>query len=246
MQELTPESKLTGPSVDRVAGDGQVDRPEMYADLMRPSGLEADVEERVAGKELDELEVGDGGARRIGVERVAQRVTPITSDRSLDPAAPGTGASNDESEVAALEPPPADESLEAAVRLVRASDDHQPGGVTVEPVDDAGPVWDVAPRDVVRQESLHEGPAGMPRRGMDDDSRGLVDHDEVVVLVGDAQLHRFGGKLRRLGFRRLEVDLLPALQPVALPAGGAVDPNVPTLEEALCNTARTDPRLRRQ
>jgi hypothetical protein len=46
MQELAPEVEVPGNAVDRVAADGQPDRLEMDADLMRPSGLEPHLEQR--------------------------------------------------------------------------------------------------------------------------------------------------------------------------------------------------------
>ena len=68
VQELALEAELTGPAVDGVSGDGESDGGEMDADLMRPARLELHVEERVAREELNELEVRDRLARRVGVE----------------------------------------------------------------------------------------------------------------------------------------------------------------------------------
>ena len=57
---------------------------------------------------------------------------------------------------------------------------------------------------------------------MDDDTRRLIDDEEVVVLVRDPQGgRRVFDRLRTLG--QLERDLLPGLQAVALRAAFAVD-----------------------
>jgi hypothetical protein len=68
MQELPLQAELAWPTIDGVARDRKVDRGEMNADLMRPPGLEANVEEGMAGQRLDELEVRHRVARRIRVE----------------------------------------------------------------------------------------------------------------------------------------------------------------------------------
>jgi hypothetical protein len=67
VQELAAESGL-GDAVDGVADDRQLDRREVYADLMRASSLEPHTEERVAADQLLDLEVGDGVPRRVRVE----------------------------------------------------------------------------------------------------------------------------------------------------------------------------------
>src|SRR5207249_8461605 len=58
---------------------------EMDTDLVRPAGLERDAEERVAAQQLDDLEMRDGLARRVRVERVARRLAAVAADRRLDP-----------------------------------------------------------------------------------------------------------------------------------------------------------------
>src|SRR5436190_1909153 len=57
VQELTVEA-TRGDAVDRVAGDGQVDRCQVDADLVHPAGLEPHPQERVVGEEAVDLEMG--------------------------------------------------------------------------------------------------------------------------------------------------------------------------------------------
>ncbi len=70
MQELALEPELRRAAIGRVAGDGQVDRGQVDADLMSAAGLERRADERVAWEQLLDLEVRDGVARVRGVERV--------------------------------------------------------------------------------------------------------------------------------------------------------------------------------
>src|SRR5207253_10966601 len=88
MQELALEPEISCDPVDPVARNGEVDRGEVDADLVRSAGLEPDAEERMAGQELLELEVRHGRARRGGVQGVAKPVVPVASDRRVDRAAP--------------------------------------------------------------------------------------------------------------------------------------------------------------
>ena len=99
VQELPPEP-VVGHAVDAVADDGQVDRGQVDADLVRPAGLEADVEQRVAAEQPLDLEVRDGVARRVGVERVPRRLAAVAADRRLDPPRARARPAADERQVA--------------------------------------------------------------------------------------------------------------------------------------------------
>src|SRR5438128_1473376 len=123
MEELAGQAELAGLSVHRVARHRQVDRLQVNADLMRASGLQADAEQSVSRQQLDDLEVRDGVARRIRVERVARGMTPVAADPRLDPSRARARPADDERQVLALEPPSADERLQAPVRFGRAGDD---------------------------------------------------------------------------------------------------------------------------
>ena len=70
MKELALEPELARAPVDRIAGDGEVDRREMHTDLVGPPRLEPHVKERMAREQLDDLEVRDRVARRVRVEGV--------------------------------------------------------------------------------------------------------------------------------------------------------------------------------
>ena len=100
------------------------------------------------------------------------------------------------------------------MRLVGAGDDEQAGGVAVEPVNDSGPFL-VPAGGVVREQAVDERAALVARPRVDDDARGLVDDEQVLVLPDDVEVHLLGRERPGLG-RKLDDDLLPALEPVAL------------------------------
>jgi len=57
---------------------------------------------------------------------------------------------------------------------------------------------------------------------MDDNTRRLVDDDEMLVLVGDAEPDILRNERRRR-LERVELDFLAASEPGALLPSGAVD-----------------------
>ena len=77
----------------------------------------------------------------------------------------------------------------------------------------------------------------MARARVDDEARGLVDDEQVLVLPHDGRRGRRRGLRGRLG--RTQLDLLPALEPVALRTRDAVDERA-RLDGALGGRARAD------
>ena len=175
-------------------------------------------------------------ARGRRVERVARLVGAVAADRRLDPPRARAQRALHEREIAPLDVPAPDRLLQPLVRLVGARDDEQAGGVAVEAVHDPGPVL-VAAGGVVLDQPVHERSRRVPDARMDDDSRRLVDDQQVLVLPGDVQVHRL--RLERRSVRRqLDDDVLPALQPVALDAGLAVDEDGAARDQPLGERAR--------
>ena len=78
---------------------------------------------------------------------------------------------------------PAQEPLQASVRLVRAGDHEEPGCVAVEPVDDPGAVALLPALDRVREQAVDERAGAVPRRRVHDDAGRLVHDEQVLVLV---------------------------------------------------------------
>ncbi len=132
------------------------------------------------------------------------------------------------------------------MRLVRARDDEKARRVAVEPVDDPRSFRLVAPRDRVRGEAMDERAAPMPGGRVDDHAGRLVDDEQVVVLVRDAKRDVLPLDRGRATIRQLELDLLPAFEPMALRPPGAVDERASLADEPLGRGARADLRDRRQ
>jgi hypothetical protein len=94
---------------------GQVD-----ADLVRPPGLEANAEQRMAREELDDVEVRHSFAWRGRIEGDSCRVGAVASDRGLDTTVLRARPAANEGQVLPLDPPLAKQPLQAAVGFVRA------------------------------------------------------------------------------------------------------------------------------
>jgi hypothetical protein len=73
---------------------------------------------------------------------------------------------------------------------------------------------------------------------MDDDAPRLVDHEHVLVLVGDPERYLF--PLQPLIRNGPHLDRLAALEAMALRPGGAVDEDGPVGEQSSRRGARSD------
>ena len=117
-----------------------------------------------------------------------------------------------------------------------ASDDEQPGRVAVQPVDDPRAPF-VATGDA-GGERLRERPGSMAPRGMHDHAGRLVDHQQVLVLVGDRER-----RLRNLGLgdgaaRGSHRHALARRHGVPLRPRDAVHQHQPVVDQPLRSGAR--------
>lgn len=239
VQELPVELRFRDP-VDGVTHDGKVDRGEVDANLVRPAGLEANLEQRVPADQLVHLEVGRRLSRMVGVERPARGIGAIAADRGLDPAPPRAWAPAHERDIGSLQLAPADEVPEAPVRLTRAGDDEQARRVPIKPVHDPRPLGILSPGGSPLQQSVHERAVSVSGRGMDDDTGGLVHDEEVLVLEGHAQVDLFRLERAGLGLRQVDLERLAACEPSALRCGRPFDAHHACGDQPLGRRARAN------
>ena len=79
--------------------------------------------------------------------------------------------------------------------------DDETGGVPVNAVDDAGPLFTVDAAQTVAavpQQGVHQCAVRVAGGGVDDQSHRLVDHDDVLVLVHHVQRDVLGHDVHRL------------------------------------------------
>jgi hypothetical protein len=107
------------------------------------------------------------------------------------------------------------------MREVVLGDHHQPGGVLVQPVHDAGPAHpaDAGERAAAMGDQRIDQRTGLvARRGMHHQPLRLVEDDDVVVLEHDVEGDILAFRLRRGRFRHVDCDRI---------AGGDVISGVP-------------------
>ena len=124
------------------------------------------------------------------------------------------------------------------MRLVRAGDDEQAGGVAVEPVHDSRPVVVVPAFGAERQQPVDEGARTGAAGRVHDEPGRLVDDEQVLVLPEDRESIASGSQ-REHG-RELDVDALPAAEAVALRPPLAVDERGAVGDQALGKRAGRD------
>ena len=105
--------------------------------------------------------------------------------RALDPPGKRHGNAVHNRKIVPVNVMGLEQSREAAMRQVRFRRDHQAGRVLVDPVDDAGAALSADAREgagAVMQQRVHQGAAGVAGGGVDHQSCGFVDHDQMIVL----------------------------------------------------------------
>ena len=206
----------SAPSIHVVAHDRMADRREMNADLMSPSGME------MRTKKVPRVEPGK--AYEVGLGRPtfiddchALPVSWITSYRLVDRHAVAGEMTPCHHCVPPDDTPGGYGRAQQTVRAIRLGDDQQPGGLLVEAVDHTRPLGlslggKCAP---AAQQRVYEGPAPVPRRGMNDHTGGLVHHQQGLVFVDDADGNVFPGDRPFLDSGDLDPDYLARFRAVA-------------------------------
>ena len=122
---------------------------------------------------------------------------------------------------------------EGAMGLVVLGHEQQAGRVLVEAVHDARSQDAADAREVahVVQQRIDQGAGAVAGRGVYDHARGLVDHEQVGVLVHDAEREILGLDVGGLGRGHRELDPVAGHGATALPGGGAVDRDATLLQQ---------------
>ena len=174
------------------------DRQQVRADLVRAPGLERHPQQRVLGQRALGLEVGDRVVRVVGVGGDPRPHAAVAAERRVDRAAPRRRAALDQREVLAGDLARAQRRLQRGVRRLVAGEHAAArtcrGRAGARRRGARGP----ARRPRGRRAPARASPAALPWPGWTTTPGGLVDHDQVLVLVGDPRT-RAGGDV---GLRR--------------------------------------------
>ena len=162
-------------------------------------------------------------------------VLRIAADRCLDARRGISHLADHDRPVSPGDDPPLQLAGQLAMRLVISRHDHQARGIAVQPVHDAGPLRaaDRRPARAATQQSVDQRAGGMTRPRVHDEAGRFVDDDQVVVLVEDREIHRFGLKPGWNRGRQLPVEAIAGSQPATGPRRPIVEADVPLRDQAL-------------
>ena len=92
---------------------------------------------------------------------------------------------------------------------------HEPGGVLVQAVDYPGAEFatDTGKAVAVGKQGIDKRTAAQRSGRMNDESRSLVDHEHVIVLEDNVQIHLLRGEVDRNRIRNLKDDGLTGSDP---------------------------------
>ena len=85
----------------------------------------------------------------------------------------------------------------------------QARGVLIDAVDDAGAQDSVDAGQALPsgvEQAVDQGVVPMPSCRMDDQTLGLVDHQEILVFIGNFQIHFGGGYIQGLRLWKLHLN----------------------------------------
>ncbi len=143
-------------------------------------------------------------ARRARVDIFCR--LPGSRPIGLVDAASGLDDAPDERDVFLLDLAVVELTGELAMRRVILRGHHHARGAAIEPVHDPGAELSTDSTQVVHmvEQRVDEGAAGMPGRGVDDHSGGLVEHDHIGILIEDGEREVL--RCRNFGWLRWQRD----------------------------------------
>lgn len=210
-------------SVLLVSSNGVADVGEMHADLMRSAGQGLDAQVRGVIEALQDAIAGECFSSLGGGGDHLFSVLAAAGDMRLDESAFFGRRSDDNSAVFLVNRAGLELLCEPVVCHIVLSHDDAAGGVLIQPVNNAGAKRMPASGKLsaVGEQRVDKGVRRITCCWVHDETRGFVDHDEVIVFVKDVEGDVLGfesGFLRRrknrfdsiTGLDRMvRLDLLP-------------------------------------
>ena len=203
LQQLGPPPRSPGDppaaaaSVDGIAHNRVPQVLEMHPNLMGPAGVQLQPEQ-VYHLESGHYRSVGAGRTALGGYTHALPVVLVPCDRRVDADRTGVQMAPRQRRVAPMHPARRDGGAEPPVGKIGFGDDHEPGRIPVEPMDDSGPPFGAsgeggAPGD----QRIHQGVVPMAGRRMNYQTGRLVDDGEVLVLENEREGN--GRRLERSG-----------------------------------------------
>ncbi len=222
-------------AVGRIADDRMAQVLEMHADLMRSSGEKLELDEREACRRGDRAVAGGRGPA-VGAHRHALAFRGVAADRGLDRAPQRLRSAVYDRQIALLDPPRGEIRGQRAIGLRRPRHDQHAARSLVEAMHDPGAPGAADTRHLGErsQEAVHQRAGRLPGAGVNGESGGLVQHDEIVVAKKHPQLAGLGFDPRIAALRWIPGDAL---------AGAHEVPGLRAENSVESEVAGTDPLL---
>ena len=184
MQHQAGHFEPAGLAVNRIAADRMADVPHVYPDLVGTSRENPHVQQGCAPPFLQHFPFRDG----FPAFRYDSHFFPVcfaAADRRLDPAFRLLHSSFHQGQVMFLHPAFLQHAAQGFLGRVVFRYQHDAGGVLVQPVYDTRTQFpaDAAQGIQPSQQRVHQGAVPVPRGRMDDHSRGLDDHRQILVFI---------------------------------------------------------------
>jgi UTP--glucose-1-phosphate uridylyltransferase len=230
MEKHPSKSRTGGGPVQCVTDDRMSGGRQVRPDLVGAPGVNADLQQAVAGPGLQHAEVGHRRPALPRPSRHPRPAHPVPPDRHFEPRPPDTfdpyGPASPfwytamhQREIGLVYPSLGELPGELPVSGIVLRDHQHAAGQAVQPVNDAGTqqARRLRQSSKVIQQSVHERAARHPGAGVDGHAGRLVNHREILVLVEDLKRDLFRestgqGRLRLCGLG-CHLDLLAASQP---------------------------------
>lgn len=228
-------------AVGVVAYKWMADVLEVDADLVGAAGVEGGFDQCALVKALDEFPTGPGFAAAKAFARGhAFAVGGVARDRNLDFAGLGARFAADDGAVGFFGAALFELGGEVQVGFVGFGDDDAAAGVHVEAMDDARPrdAGDAAELALaMMEEGVHKRPPVVAGRGVDNEARGFVDDNDVLVFEEDVERDVFGLGAGGNRFGPMDFDDIPSAGGMGRFDDSAVHADVPLLDHALEDAA---------
>ena len=222
-------------SVQGIAGDLVAEAAQVDADLVRAAGTDADFNKGVVLIADADLPVGDRVAAFLDFGSHADGLPGVPGDGAVDGAGILFHDVFYQGEVNLFHFPVAELGLEAAVGFVVFGDEDDAAGEAVEAVDNAGA--EIAAEGgkgfEVMEEGVDEGAILAAGTSVDRHAGGLVDCDEVRVLIEDVEREILGSGAEGAELEWLHFHEFPAPEQVRGLANGAVNGDAALLDPLL-------------
>jgi hypothetical protein len=195
-------------AVHIVADDGVLDVRKVDANLMGAAGFREAFDERIAAELLEHLVEGDGLFADFRPDCIFFPDLRVDAERRGDFVGGQVGRAVDDGEVFFFDGAVLELPCDLPLRDVVFGDDHNAGGVAVEAMDDAGSEFAQAGRQLagIMSQGIDQRSVSVAAGWMDDEVGGLVDDNQIVVLINDVERHLFGRNLLRGQFGQCHLN----------------------------------------